>query len=115
LDVICCRNLFSARPLRAVVDDSPDLSPIGRFLHRRSRKAGLVPRLQFLLLIEPDDDSRVMYAECQHTSRSTLLAVDTTDDGLIPGTGAEVIVNWICVPGSRTPKYEEIYRRVIML
>ena len=74
-----------------------------------------MPRLQFLLLIEPDDDSCVTYAERHHTSGSTLLAVDTTDDGLIRGTDAEIIVNWICVPGSRTPKHEEIYRRVIML
>jgi hypothetical protein len=74
-----------------------------------------VPRLQFLLLIEPDDDSRAMYAECRDTFGSALLAVDTTDDGLIRGNDAVVFVNWIRVPGSRAPKYEELYRRVIVL
>jgi hypothetical protein len=65
-----------------------------------------MPRLQFLLLIEPDDDSRVMYAECQHTFELTVLAADTTDDGLIRGAEADFIVNWIRLPGSRAPEYE---------
>jgi hypothetical protein len=67
------------------------------------------------LLIEPDDDSRVIYAECQHTFGLTVLTADTPDDELIRATDAHVIVNWIRVPGSRTPKSEEVYRRVMVL
>jgi hypothetical protein len=73
-----------------------------------------VPRPQFILFIEPDD-SRVMYAEYRHTFGFTVLTADTTDDGLTRATDAEVIVTGIRVPGSRTPKREEVYRRVIVL
>ena len=73
-----------------------------------------MPRPQFILLIEPDDDSRVMYAEYQHTFGFTVLTADTTDDGLIRAD-AEVIVTGIRVPGSRTPKCQQVYRRVMML
>jgi hypothetical protein len=59
-DVLSCSYLFSARPLGAIVDGSLDLPRIGRSLHRHSRKAGPVPRPQFILLIEPDDGSRVI-------------------------------------------------------
>src|SRR5271167_3056683 len=83
--------LFTARPLRAVVDGSPDLPRIGRSLHRRSTKAGPVPRLQSILLIEPDDDRRVMYAEYLHTFGFTILTADTTDDGLSRASDADVI------------------------
>jgi len=68
-----------------------------------------VSRPQFILLIEPDDDSRVMYFGF------TVLTADATDDGLTRATDAHVIVNWIRVPGSRTPKCEEVYRRVMVL
>jgi hypothetical protein len=74
-----------------------------------------VPRPQLILLIEPDDDSRVTYAEYQDTFGFTLLTADTTDDGLTRATDAEVIVTGIRVPGSRTSKCDEIYRRVIVL
>jgi DNA-binding response OmpR family regulator len=74
-----------------------------------------VPQPQFILLIEPDDDSRVMYAEYQHTSGFTVLTADTTDDGLTRAKDAAVIVTGIRVPGSRTPKCEEVYRRVMVL
>jgi hypothetical protein len=114
-DVICCRNLFTARPLRAAEDDSLDLPRIGRSLHRRSRKAGSVPRLQILPRIEPDDDSRVSYAECQHTFGLTVLTADTTDYELTRATDAHVIVNGIRLPGSRTPKCQEVYCRVMVL
>jgi hypothetical protein len=85
-DVLFCSYLFTARPLGAVVDGSLDLPRIGRSLHRRSRKAGLVPRPQFILLIEPDDDSRVTYAEYQDTFGFTVLTADTTDHGLTRAT-----------------------------
>ncbi len=99
-DVRCSDSLFTARPLRAVVDGSPDLPRIGRSLHRRSRKAGPVPRQQSILLIEPYDDRRVMYAEYLHTFGFTVLTADTTDDGLSRARDADVIVTWIGVPGS---------------
>jgi hypothetical protein len=74
-----------------------------------------VPRPQFILLIEPDDDSRVTYAEYQDTFGFTLLTADTTDDGLTRATGADVIVTGIRVPDSRTSTCNEIYRRVMVL
>jgi len=93
-------SLFTARPLRAVVDGSPDLPRIGRSLHRRSRKAGPVARQQSILLIEPDDDRRVMYAEYLHTFGFTVLTADTTDDGLSRASDANVIVTGMWAPGS---------------
>jgi hypothetical protein len=86
----------------------------GFFTAVRERQVS-VPRLQFLLLIEPDDDNRTMYAERRDTFGSTLLAVDTTDDGLIRGNDAVVFVHWIHAPGSRTPKYKDVYRREMVL
>jgi hypothetical protein len=74
-----------------------------------------MPRPQFILLIEPDPDSRVMYAADQDTFGFTVLTAGTTDDGLTRGTDADVIVIGIRVPGSRTPKCEEVYRRVTVL
>ena len=59
-----------------------------------------MPRPQSILLIEPDDDSRVMYAEYLHTFGFTVLTADTTDDGLTRANDADVIVTWIGVPGS---------------
>ena len=73
-----------------------------------------VPRLQFILLIEPDD-SRVMYAECPSTFGSTVLTADTTDDGLTRASDADVIVTGIRVLGSRTPKCAEVHHRVKVL
>jgi hypothetical protein len=73
-----------------------------------------VPRQQFILLIEPDDDSRVN-AEYQHTFGFRVLTADTTDNGLTRATDADVIVTGICVPGSRTPICEEVYRCVMVL
>jgi hypothetical protein len=72
-------------------------------------------RRQFILLIEPEDDSRVMYAEYQDTFGFTVLTASTTDDGLTRSTDADVIVTGIRVPHSRTPKCEEVYRRVMVL
>ena len=72
-------------------------------------------RPQFILLIERDGDSRVMYAEYQHTFGFAVLTADTKDDGLTRATDADVIVTGIHVPGSRTPKCEEVYRRVMVL
>jgi CheY-like chemotaxis protein len=74
-----------------------------------------VSQPQFILLIEPDDDSRVTYAEYQHTFGFTVLTADTTDDGLTRATAADVIVTGIRMPGSRTRKCEEVYRRVMVL
>jgi hypothetical protein len=74
-----------------------------------------VPRPQFILLIEPDDDSRVIYAEYQHTFGLTVLTADTTDDGLTRVGDADVIVTGIRVPRLRTPKCDEVYRRVMVL
>ena len=71
-----------------------------------------MPRLQFILVIEPDDDSRVTYAEYLQTFRFTVLTADTTDDGLTRATDANVIVTGIRVPGSRTPKCDEVCRCV---
>jgi hypothetical protein len=34
---------------------------------------------------------------------------------LTGATDAHVIVNWIRVPGSRTPKYQQVFRRVMVL
>jgi CheY-like chemotaxis protein len=59
-----------------------------------------VRRRQSILLIEPDDDRRVMYAECLHTFGFTVLTADTADDGLGRASDADVIVTWIGVPGS---------------
>ena len=73
-----------------------------------------MPRLQFILLIEPDDDS-VMYAEYLHTFGFTLLTADATDDGLTRASDADFIVTGIRVPSSRTPKCKEIYRHVMVL
>jgi hypothetical protein len=115
LDVIYSASLFTARPFRAVVDGSSDLPRIGRSLHRRSRKAGSVPRPQFILLIESDDDSGVMDAENLYTFGFTVLTSDTTDDGLTRATDADVIVTGIHVPSSRTPKCDDVYRRVMVL
>ena len=53
-----------------------------------------------ILLIEPDDDSRVRYAEYLHTFGFMVLTADTTDDGLSRASDADVIVTWIGVPGS---------------
>jgi hypothetical protein len=74
-----------------------------------------VPRPQFILLIEPDNDSRATYAEFQHPFGFTVLTTDTTDDGLTRATDADVIVTGIRVVGLRTPKCEEVYRRVMVL
>jgi DNA-binding response OmpR family regulator len=74
-----------------------------------------VPRPQFILLIDRDDDSRVMYAEYLQTFGFTVLTADTTDDGLTRASDANVIVTGIRVLGSRTPKCAEVYRRVKVL
>jgi len=74
-----------------------------------------VPRPQFILLIEPDDNSRMMYAEYLQTFGFTVLTADTTDDGLSRASDADVLVTGIRVPGSRTPTCEEVYRRVMVL
>jgi hypothetical protein len=67
------------------------------------------------LVIEPDDDGRVFHAEYQHTVGLTVLTADTTDKGLTRATDADVIVTGIRVAGSRMPKCEEVYRRVMVL
>ena len=59
-----------------------------------------MPRPQSILLIDRDDDSRVMYAEYLQTFGFTVLTADTTDDGLTRASDADVIVTWIGVPGS---------------
>ena len=74
-----------------------------------------MPRPQFILLIEPDNDSRAEYAEFRHPFGFMVLTADTTDDGLTRATDADVIVTGIRVPGSRTPKCDEVYRRVMVL
>jgi hypothetical protein len=74
-----------------------------------------VPRPQFILLFEPDDDSRVVDTDYQHTFAFTVVTADTADDGLTRATDADVIVTGIRVPGWRTPKCEEVYRRVMVL
>src|ERR1700674_7122 len=79
-------------------------------LHRRSRKAGPVPRPQSILLIERDDDSRVMYAEYLQTFGFTVLTADTTDDGFTRASDADVMVTGIRVPGSFDAP--ELVRRV---
>jgi hypothetical protein len=86
-------------PLRAIVDGSSDLPRTGRPLHRRSRKAGLVPRPESILFIEPDDDSRDMYADYLRTCGFMVQTADTADDGLIRASDADVIVTGIRVPG----------------
>jgi hypothetical protein len=86
----------------------------GRFTAVLGRQVA-VPQPQFILFIEPDDDSRVPYAEYQHTFGFMVLTADTTDDGLTRATAAEVIVTGIRVPGSRTPKCEQVYRHVMVL
>jgi hypothetical protein len=74
-----------------------------------------VSRTQFILFIEPDHDSRVMYAQYQPTFGFTVLTADTTDDGSTRASDADVIVTGIRVQGSRTPQCDEVYRRVIVL
>jgi hypothetical protein len=86
----------------------------GRFTAVLTRQVA-VPQPQFILIIEPDDDRRVTYAEYQHTFGFTVLTADSTDEGLTRATAADVIVTGIRVPGSRTPKCEEVYCRVMVL
>ncbi len=69
-----------------------------------------MPRQQSILLIEPYDDRRVMYAEYLHTFGFTVLTADTTDDGLSRASDADVILTWIGVPGSF--EAVELVRRV---
>ena len=57
-------------------------------------------RRQSILLIEPDDDSRVMYADYLQAFGFTVLTADTTDAGLTRASDADVIVTGIRVPGS---------------
>jgi CheY-like chemotaxis protein len=52
------------------------------------------------LVIEPDDDSRVTYAEYLQTFRFTVLTADTGADGFSRASDADVIVTGIRVPGS---------------
>jgi hypothetical protein len=74
-----------------------------------------VLRPQFILLIEPDDDSRVMYPDYLQTFGFTVVTSDTPDDGWTRATDAEVIVTGIHVPRSQTPKCDKGYRRVTVL
>ena len=55
------------------------------------------------------------HADYQHTFGFTVLPAVTTDDGLTRAIDADVIVMGIRAPGSRTPKCEEVYCRVIVL
>ena len=74
-----------------------------------------MPRPQTILLIEPSDDSRDMHADHLRTCGCTVLTADTTDDELTRATDADVIVTGLRVPCSRTPKFDELYRRVMVL
>jgi hypothetical protein len=47
-----------------------------------------VPRPQFFLLIEPDDNRRVVYAEYLHTFGFEVMTADPTDEGLTRATDA---------------------------
>jgi hypothetical protein len=85
----------------------------GRFTAVLARQVA-VSQPQFILFIEPDEDSRVTCAEYQHTFGFTVLTADT-DDGLNRATAADVIVTGIRVPGSRTPECEEVYCHVMVL
>jgi DNA-binding response OmpR family regulator len=67
------------------------------------------------LVIEPDDDSRVTYAEYLQTFRFTVLTADTGADGFSRASDADVIVTGIRVPASRTPKCQQVYRLVMVL
>jgi hypothetical protein len=86
----------------------------GRFTALLTRQVAM-PQPQFILLIEVDDDSRVTHADYQHTFGFMVLPADTTGDGLTRATAADVIVTGIRVPGSRTPKCEEVCCRVMVL
>jgi len=51
-------------------------------------------------LVDSHDDSRDMYADYLRMCRFTVLTAGTTDDGLLRGAAADVIVTGIRVPGS---------------
>jgi two-component system, cell cycle response regulator DivK len=59
-----------------------------------------VPRPQSILLIEPNDDRRVRYADYLRTFGFTVLTADTTDDGLSRASDANIIVTGMWAPGS---------------
>jgi two-component system cell cycle response regulator DivK len=59
-----------------------------------------VPRPQAILLIEPDIDDRDMYGYYLRTFGFTVQTADTTDDGLMHASEADVIVTGMWVPGS---------------
>jgi two-component system, cell cycle response regulator DivK len=71
----------------------------GRFTALRERQVP-VPRSQSILLIEPDDERRVRYAEYLHSFGFEVLTADTTDDGLSRAFDADVIVIGMWVSGS---------------
>jgi DNA-binding response OmpR family regulator len=59
-----------------------------------------LPLRSTVLLVDSDGDTREMYAECLRISGFTVLAADTTDDGLRCAGNADVIVTEIRVSGS---------------
>ena len=58
------------------------------------------PAASVVLLVEPKDDNRDMFAEYLQACGLTVLTADTTDDGLIRAANADVIVTGIRMPGS---------------
>lgn len=53
-----------------------------------------------VLLVEPDDDTRQMYAEYLRSRGLAIVIAETTDDGLAQAAGADIVVTGIRVPGS---------------
>jgi len=65
-----------------------------------SRRNALPVRSAVVLLIESHDDSRDMYADYLRACGFTVQTADTTDEGLILASDADVIVTEIRVHGS---------------
>ena len=59
-----------------------------------------VPSPIVVLLVEPDDDSRSMYAQYLQACGFTVQTADTTDEGVTHAREADVIVVGILMPGS---------------
>ena len=53
-----------------------------------------------ILLVEPPEDDRPMYAEFLRANGFNVTEVDSTDDGLSAAHGADVIVTGVRMPGS---------------
>jgi DNA-binding response OmpR family regulator len=65
-----------------------------------SRRNALPSGSAVVLLVESHEDSRDMYADYLRACGFMVQTADTTDDGLLRASDADVIVTEICVHGS---------------